>query len=355
MSTSKSINANSGFSIRQTNIAKGIACILLLIHHLFYSPKSYDDFTSLCLIGDVPLESIFAVMCKVCVAIFLLLSGYGVNESINHKLKSTNLNSASVITRKSLRLLWKLWANFAFIFIIFVPWQFLTRNPYSSVSDFAADALGLADLLNTPTMNKTWWYISLALLSYLAVLFYKPILNKYRGLAFVIAGIFFVLYIVLGDNLFLCYIFMFGMQASEIGIMNRLTKRKAKRIYKWIMCLSLVAITAILRYIVPAWMDMLFAFSIILFSYVCISEVKFLSNTLELIGKHSANIFMFHSFIYVYNFKEIVYAPKYAPLISIAFVIECLIISIAIEYIKKITFAERGINFIGNLIEGKKS
>ena len=37
----------TGFSLYQTSVAKGFACLLLLFHHLFYNkPECYERFTS---------------------------------------------------------------------------------------------------------------------------------------------------------------------------------------------------------------------------------------------------------------------------------------------------------------------
>lgn len=71
------------FDKRQTNIAKGLTLLLLLWHHLFYnSAEFYDRFKSLYLLsGGVPIESFISAFCKACVAIFLLLSGFGLYKS----------------------------------------------------------------------------------------------------------------------------------------------------------------------------------------------------------------------------------------------------------------------------------
>lgn len=49
------------FDKRQTNIAKGVAVLLLLWHHLFYNnPKNYGKFISVLNINNVPVESVIA-------------------------------------------------------------------------------------------------------------------------------------------------------------------------------------------------------------------------------------------------------------------------------------------------------
>lgn len=58
------------FTIQETNMAKGVACMLLLFHHLFYHESKFDLFWHL---TNPPIISKAAVFGKVCVAIFLIL------------------------------------------------------------------------------------------------------------------------------------------------------------------------------------------------------------------------------------------------------------------------------------------
>lgn len=63
-------------SKRDTQILKGIGIMLMLIHHLFSSPASielYDDIA----INGVGLVNQIGVFSKLCVSIFVFISGYG--------------------------------------------------------------------------------------------------------------------------------------------------------------------------------------------------------------------------------------------------------------------------------------
>jgi uncharacterized membrane protein len=64
------------YSRNDTNIAKGIAVILLLNHHLFFLVKDAPP-----LINGFSFVYFFANVSKVCVAIFVFLSGYGLSKS----------------------------------------------------------------------------------------------------------------------------------------------------------------------------------------------------------------------------------------------------------------------------------
>ena len=69
------------FNKQDTNFLKGIAIILLLFHHLFYE---HPEIGSIKYRG-LSLVFISALAAKVCVSIFLILSGYGLNETVRGK------------------------------------------------------------------------------------------------------------------------------------------------------------------------------------------------------------------------------------------------------------------------------
>lgn len=97
-------------SLHDTSVLKGIAICAMLCHHLFYqSPESGYVVWHLAMLG------------KVCVSIFLLLSGYG----LTIQMKKLVTNSASDIRGQILCFLLKrytkFYLNYWAIFIIFVP------------------------------------------------------------------------------------------------------------------------------------------------------------------------------------------------------------------------------------------
>ncbi|MDE5997964.1 MAG: acyltransferase family protein, partial [Muribaculaceae bacterium] len=98
-------------SLRESNSLKGIALVLLLIHHLFYIQKGqYDDVY----IGEYGIVNLLGIICKVCVAIFVFLSGYGLGTTISENM-SISLRNFYV------RRFTKLFLNYWFIWLLFVP------------------------------------------------------------------------------------------------------------------------------------------------------------------------------------------------------------------------------------------
>ena len=76
-------------TLRDTNIIKGIALILLLIHHLFYIDNGlYDDIT----IAGRGIVQTIGLWSKICVAIFVFLSGYGLTVQVEKTCGVENLS-----------------------------------------------------------------------------------------------------------------------------------------------------------------------------------------------------------------------------------------------------------------------
>lgn len=73
------MSAEGQLSLKDTNVLKGVALLLLLWHHLFYKENGlYDDLY----IAGHGLVNELSIVSKVCVAIFVFLSGYGWNCSL---------------------------------------------------------------------------------------------------------------------------------------------------------------------------------------------------------------------------------------------------------------------------------
>lgn len=64
-------------TVQDSNVLKGIVILIMLWHHLFLRPE-YNDIV----IHGHSIAQEIAIMCKVCVAIFVFVSGYGLTEKL---------------------------------------------------------------------------------------------------------------------------------------------------------------------------------------------------------------------------------------------------------------------------------
>ena len=64
---------------------------------------------------------------------------------------------------------------------------------------------------------------------------------------------------------------------------------------------------------------------------------RWLLGALGFLGKHSMNIFLFHTFIYYIYFPDIIYWSRNPILIYMTLIVVCLCISMMIEWLKRTT------------------
>lgn len=72
-------------------------------------------------------------------------------------------------------------------------------------------------------------------------------------------------------------------------------------------------------------------------TYTSVTVSNRFSTCLAFIGRHSMNIFLFHTFIFCFWFRDFIYASRNPIIIFSLLLGICLIISIVLEYIKKYT------------------
>ena len=230
------------------------------------------------------------------------------------------------------------------IFIIFVGIGSTTgmRNLEiygdNKILNIFIDFMGLADLFSTPTYNATWWFMGLIIVLYIMFPILKLILKRSSIGLVCIAMILrnfeiFKLYPSL--NIYLIA-FCLGMVFSELNIFDKLRKLSKSKFDQIIVTIIFLAFGIFSRYKLDGIYDIVAAFAIIFACNNILSRIKGISNILELLGKNSANIFMFHTFIYKYFFNGYFAKLKYWILMYIVLIVSTLVISILIEQSKKI-------------------
>ncbi len=338
--------------------------MFLLWHHLFYNnPESYGNYVSFFKVDGIPLSAFISVLCKVCVSMFLILSGYGIHKSYT-KYSSADGNKGLVSDLRFIKnRLLKLWAPFWIIYIIFVPLglffgrsfiEIYNSNPINYISDF----FGLSFLVSrewmSNTMNATWWYMSIIIVFYLIYPLLHRLMNYSPELLLGSAVLLSFSRIELRSYALWIVPFILGMYASKRELFERVSRLISKGFLKIAVSLVFTVAIAMLRLMLKdnrMKIDFLFGFSIILLIFFGISKIPVLSKILEELGKKSGLIFMFHTFIYSYYFHGFIYSFKYPVLI--------FAVLLAISYctawiIQKLMDISRYSKLINNLTQSKK-
>ena len=323
---------------------KGIAILAMLFHHMYGAPPP----------DVVPYSGVLewiGVLGKVCVATFLFCSGYGL--AAQYKPTKSILSDVKFVLRR----LTKFYLNYWVIFIIFVPISIvLFHRPLSAAY---GEHVNIAkrlffDLLGVQGMNSyniTWWFNQLIIILYLLF----PLLCR---------GVRFLPWLALLLSLVLMRIanhIPYAFNPADIctwqlpfvlGVVWNCYESKGACVQEWleqhrsiavISSLTILVSAVILRMypIIPHWsgirMDGFLSCAIALCVIYILRHFSYIMDVLSFLGKHSMNIYMTHTFINWYWYKEWLHTGEWlrggGNLIILT--ILCLVISIALEYMKQ--------------------
>lgn len=303
MTESKSV-----FSKHDTAAVKGVAVCMLLIHHLYMGVLPAPIRLS-----EHSIFEIIATLSKACVAIFALLSGYGITKSYEHSKEK--LSPIAFQKKHLLSLLKPYWLVYVVFFVLsafFARPEFSIAVCYGSgVRGFVSALLeffALRPLFESGTLNQTWWYMEAALMMYLLFPFFRFLSEKLPYLILSLTAIPLILYTVFGNNVWntcreiYCFFpFCVGIFAAQRGLLDRFSawsdKHKLKSVVITVVALF---VFALIRTQIGLAFDTFFALSILLFMRACFCRLPLFGKTFAFLGKYSADIFYTHSFFYCY-------------------------------------------------------
>lgn len=267
--------------------------------------------------------------------------------------ENASFKSSILICTKQL---WKLWSNYIIVFLIFVFASLaLGRNNWTTATDVVFDALGLAYFFSKPTMNATWWYMGTAIIAYASTPIFAFLVRKHKEIAIGGTAICFALLFYFCHISFWTFFYYFGFLFADTNFFSFIQEhRRNNKLKSLLMWSALLALFVYLRHVYGIVADLFLGSCVIVFSYLFFSKIKIASNFLHLLGRHSGNIFMFHSF-FIYSFpnfdiKKLVFSLKYVPIIFIPFAFLTLGPSIILELIKKQLCLNKFIFFARNNI-----
>lgn len=334
------------FTLKDTNIAKGFFILAMVFHHVF-APEM-DSFLKISSGVQTPyFLSQISFYCKICVGGFAFLSAYGITKKLMSAETSFS-NDNSVILTRLVKFYFSYWPIFLLGFVgsIFFGDTPLTRlyiNPYKYTFSWilpVIDALGLSNLLGTPTLNVSWWYISVALFIIIATPLYNRLYSLFK---FAFAGVICLVPYAIGMqelNIFFTVPALGVMFAREdflVRLKNSFSDKWWKKVLKLLFSLVMICATFELSNSLLALPILpLGTFACMYFCMNVLSDIPVLRNILEFFGKHSANIFLVHTFLYYYWFTYSIYSLGNKFLIYGVVFGGALLISILLELVKKI-------------------
>ena len=348
------------FSKKNTAAMKGIAIIMMLFHHCFLEGR-YEEFNIIFSPFSESFVAMLASFLKICVAIFVFLTGYG----LAIKYLDENSKGDKSIAKSTASRYLSLMSGFVFIFILSqivfiiskIACTYLGKEPLTaytgdtkvtSVMYFIIDGLGLANLFATPTLNGTWWYMSLAII---LIAIIPLIIKLYKKYGFLATSVVLILIThglnIQNQNLVRwLYTAFLGIVCADKNILVKLREFKIIKSNKYInKILKFVIATLILvglffvrqktDYIIYELNDALIPVFVIYYCFEFIMPIKYINDILMYLGKHSMNIFLIHTFIRAHYLNTFTYSFKYPALIVLVLLVFSLILSIKKKKKKK--------------------
>lgn len=325
------------FSMDVTLAAKGIAVVLMLIHHLFVCcPELAEGYGVSSKLFSLDQIYQISTLSKICVATFVFLTAYGMSVTAAGKKPNP--------VKRLKKLLPSFWVVYlAAILTCFMRPDHLSiyfgEGKFKGLVYMVMDACGLSNMVGTPMYNETWWYMTLAIL----LIFLLPIAiaayNKYGLCVLGIAAL--IPYFGVPMNPGTTYLFAaaLGIWAANSGIFGKLKEWTAKKTIVLPLLVTVVLFAGFslvrLRIGMVYWTDAILAFLLILAMFLLIDCTPLKLRGCVFLGKHSMNIFLVHTLIFEYYCTKWIYRPGNWLLITILLVISSLLVSLVLTPIQK--------------------
>lgn len=317
-------------SRENSTVIKGIAILMMIFYHLFgfnYAEQCVNLFH----IGDVPLVAWLARACNP-VAIFLLLSGYG----LTCKYEKGTLNPQHQAGRALF-----LYAHYWIILAVFVTLgHFMLPSLYpGSWGKVIENATGWHT-----TYNREMWFLLPYVLVSIASLYIIRSVDKI-GLIWAI-GITSLLYIAiyfinnrysaqLYDNLALYQLLIFVefLYPFTVGVAMRRTSINLNlHLPQWSVLAGILLLVLILC-VTNLHLCYMFCAPLMVILFSHIRYPRWLKTVLIELGKKSMPMWMIHTWLAYYLFEPQVYSLRYPLLIFIALTIASYLLSIPVMWI----------------------
>ena len=351
---------SEGLSKKESMALKGMAVLMLVFHHCYRTTAKFEKYDVV--FRGLTCEQVISIAgwCKICVAIFAFVSGYGLMYGYTRKAAGKNADSVS---RWTLKHIFSTMSGFWFTAVVFYILYTLLKKPdfhkwgatFSEKSlHIGLDILGISKLMGTKSLNGSWWYMSAAFVYILLLPILAGMIRKYG--AFLSIAIIFIFPRVIGMNFpggtsaysFLMT-FTIGVICCDCDFFSRFRSLGNRKVTGILLGMMIVASFFLYHRVdIKTLWEFHFAivpFLVILFCTEYLCKIRWIAGILEYLGKHSMNIWLTHTFVrdwlgkYVFSVREFWLVPLLILVVS-------LMIGYCLDLLKKISGYENVIKRI---------
>ena len=360
-------------SLSDTTVMKGIAIIAMLCHHTFTCRPEFE--------APYPeYLTLLGILGKVCVSMFLFCSGYGLAVQYEKGIVKIStiyqklIYSAKFIVKRLLKFYTSYWS----VFILFVPLGIVVfdRSLVDAYGEnenlikcISYDLLGIQGF---QSYNITWWFNKLIIIFYLLFPIIFIISRKIKFIGIFISFLLMRFANKFGelnyyDLLFWQFPLVVGMYyALYKETLNNFSSTLSKYKITTYISLFVIFIFCVVQrlygvipfgHITGIRVDTFLTLSILLILLFYIRNISWLYKPLSILGNHSMNIYLIHTFFnHYWDFSRKLLHESYLRMGGVNVVVLlllCLVLSIIIEWLKEKMYwnklSSQIINKINNL------
>lgn len=337
---------------------KGVAILLMVFHHCYRSAEKFEGYD----IIFAPFQEIeviqYGMYAKICVSIFAFVSGYGLMYGYSRlAVKDNPRDVTKWVGSHIISTMSGYWFVAPICYLAygmiygfgFTKWG---ESRLEKLFYIFLDCAGVSGILDTKSLNGTWWYIGAAVLFIVAVPILAALTERFGVLECVLGVVCLPRILGLGylggrNGYSFFLILMIGMLCCKYDLFAKYENWKPFQNER-IGQISKMGITFFLV-VFGVWssekveLSVLWEykyaaipFVVILFCTEFMFRISFIKRILVFLGKHSGNIWLTHTFVrdwlgdYVWSVKLFWMVPLVICGIS-------LVVSFIINILKKIT------------------
>lgn len=322
-----------------TTSIKGIAILLMLWHHLFLNTMAYGN-----------LSYSLAVVFKVCVALFLFVSGYGLTKQYSQLEKPYFKNTVKFLLRRYVNFFLPYWFCFVLVVVVgnvcgytFSEAYPADRNTIKCVLLDVAGQMGYDSYLNP------WWFNKMIIQLYLVFpILFLLIRNKYLswvGLALIIVVQLYASSIP-GHMFFIVEgglpAFYLGMLCARCRLVSETNDGKWRPLLLFaglLVCIGLAVIHLMVvedSYVIVIIRALMALCIIVVYKSFGNQQVS----VFEFVGKYATIMYLTHM-LFIELIPEVMYGMRYSVLIFVVLVAICLVAAILIDALQKLSRYDR--------------
>jgi len=338
---------------RDSNIIKGIAILCMFFHHLFGTSSGFTglELTGLIISSEVTVR--IANLLKVCVAIFALVSGYGLYVGALNAENKIGKLSFRWILRETLKRYWgiikDIWVILP-LMIIFTKIFGFSRTPslvwknggiIKEIKGFAANMTATAGIFHYKWFVTSWWYLGIAVIFVIVFPIIYWLMRHIWSIIplMIVCVIPFVSHVNARHDNIWRYLpaFVLGMFLADTKLIDKLKDLIKQSVIKHI----LFGIVVVALYVLTLYLNSLYSKHFIFQSLQAaliaaaatafLAVIPYLNKALEVIGRNSKYMWLIHVYIYGQVLGEKLFALKNIWIIWTVLLIISLAVSVVLK------------------------